>query len=313
MEDILSLLESVLGDSEKRSRGNYRFKCPLRGCTSARKRLEIQTETDEDGHNPWKCWVCLGGGHTIRSLFRQANVDPRYYQRLNAIVNISSTSTYRPDDIITLPTEYKTFDNLKTTDFVGRRCLAYLRKKRGLSTELISKFQIGYCDSGKYTNRIIIPSFDAAGYLNYFAARSIIEDEEQRYLFPEIKRGEIIPFELYINWNAPIILCEGPFDVFGILRNAIPLLEKGITQKLLSKILGSEVDKIYIVLDKDGMKEALDHAGMLLSNGKTVYLVELDQKDPGEMGFTAFTQFIQKATALTPESLFMKKMFFKLS
>jgi hypothetical protein len=311
MEDLLTLLESALGQSEKRSRGNYRFKCPIPGCTSVRKRLEIQTEENDEGHNPWKCWVCLNGGLTIKSLFRKAKLDSKYYYRLTKIITIKGDEAI-PDEHVALPEAFKTFTGLKKSDFVGRQALSYLRK-RGFTDELILKYQLGYCESGPYSSRIIFPSFDSDGHLNYFAARTIIEDEEQRYVYPKAHRGDAIPFELYINWNAPIILCEGFFDAATIKRNVIPLLEKGITQALLSKILGSDVKKIYIVLDKDAMREALQHAEMLLSNGKTIYLVDLDDKDPAEMGFESFTNLIQQATTLTPELLFMKQMEFKLS
>ncbi len=37
-----------------------------------------------------------------------------------------------------------------------------------------------------------------------------------------------IPFEIFINWNSPIIRCEGMFDAISIKRNAIPLLGKNI-------------------------------------------------------------------------------------
>lgn len=314
MEDLLSLLEVVLGESEKKSHGNYRFHCPLPNCTSIRKRLEIQTETDAEGHNPWKCWVCNGKGASIRSLFKQGKVDPQYYSRLKAIIPdyYTGVSVVEQEEIIALPDEFRLLQDVRKSDMIGRQALAYV-KRRGISPEEIIKYQLGYCDKGQYRSRIIIPSFDANGTLNYFTGRSFIEDEERRYSQPSIKRGDIIPFEFYVNWNAPIILCEGFFDAIAIRRNAIPLLEKGITQCLLTKILGSSVEKIYIVLDKDGMKEALEHADMLLANGKKVYLVELDKKDPGGMGFDEFTTMIQKAKSLDPGTLFMKKMSFKLS
>lgn len=315
MEDILSLLETVLGQSEKKSHGNYRFQCPLPGCSSVRKRLEIQTETTSIGQNPWKCWVCNKGGLTIKSLFNQAKTESQYHIRLKRIIPITysgPSSIEQVEEIIVLPDEYKLLNNIQAADMIGRQALAYV-KRRGISQEEIIKYQLGYCDSGRYRSRVIIPSFDQNGVLNYFSGRSFIEDEEKKYDQPSISRSNIIPFELYINWNAPIILCEGFFDAIAIRRNAIPLLEKGITPALLTKILGSFVEKIYIVLDKDGMREALDHADMLLANGKKVYLVELDKKDPGEMGFSEFTNLVQKAKAINSGSLFMKKMSFKLS
>lgn len=313
MEDILTLLEIVLGQSEKKSHGNYRFQCPLPGCSSVRKRLEIQTETTS-GQNPWKCWVCNKGGLTIKSLFNQSKVEPQYFTRLKQIIPVtySGPSSVEQIEEITLPSEYRLLQNIQSTDMIGRQAMAYV-KRRGFSQEEIIKYQLGYCDSGRYRSRVIIPSFDQNGVLNYFSGRSFIEDEEKKYDQPSVSRGNIIPFEFYINWNAPIILCEGFFDAIAIRRNAIPLLEKGITSALLSKILGSFVDKIYIVLDKDGMREALNHADMLLANGKKVYLVELDKKDPGAMGFSEFTTLVQKAKSLNSGSLFMKKMSFKLS
>ena len=290
MDDLLSLLETVLGDSEKKSHGNYRFHCPLPNCSSVRKRLEVQTETNSNGCNPdGGCWVCNGKGTTIRSLFKQASVDAKYFTRLKTIVpDKAYGSTTEIIEVITLPDEYKSLQDVKKTDMAGRHALVYLLKKRGITMEEIIKYQLGYCERGRYASRIIIPSFDQNGTLNYFTGRSWIEDEEKRYDQPYGSRGGIIPFELYINWSAPIILCEGFLDAIAIRRNAIPLLEKGITPALLTKILGSFVEKIYIVLDRDGLKESLDHANMLMSNGKRVYLVELQEKDPSKMGFCEF-------------------------
>jgi hypothetical protein len=40
----------------------------------------------------------------------------------------------------------------------------------------------------------------------------------------------IIGFENMINWNVPIVLCEGAFDAIAIKRNAIPLFGKNISK-----------------------------------------------------------------------------------
>jgi hypothetical protein len=81
---------------------------------------------------------------------------------------------------------------------------------------------------------IIIPSYDANGKLNYFTARSFEKDPYTKYRNPETSR-DIIPFELFINWDLPIILCEGPFDAMAIKRNAIPLFGKNIQSILNEK------------------------------------------------------------------------------
>ena len=122
---------------------------------------------------------------------------------------------------------------------------------------------------------IIIPSYDKDGTLNYFTGRSFEQDPFIKYRNPECSR-DIIPFELFINWDSPLVLCEGPFDAMAIKRNAIPLLGKNIQSNLLKRIVQSTVKKIYIALDTDAIKQALKHCEYLLNQGKEVYLVELD-------------------------------------
>ena len=116
------------------------------------------------------------------------------------------------------------------------------------------------------------------------------------------------PFGFYINWNSPLILCEGVFDMIAIKRNVIPLLGKNIPKELMKKIVMSSIQKIYIALDKDAMKQALGFCEELINQGKKVYLVELTDKDPGEIGFENFTNIIQQTQKLTFSKLFEKKL-----
>ena len=102
---------------------------------------------------------------------------------------------------------------------------------------------------------VIIPSYDKDGTLNYFTGRSFEQDPFIKYRNPECSR-DIIPFELFINWDSPLVLCEGPFDAMAIKRNAIPLLGKNIQSNLLKRIVQSTVKKIYIALDTDAIKQS---------------------------------------------------------
>jgi len=47
---------------------------------------------------------------------------------------------------------------------------------------------------------------------------------------------------------------------------------------------------------------------MLLNEGKEVYLVELKEKDPSDMGFENFTKLIQTVSPLTSYKLMEKKL-----
>ncbi len=114
---------------------------------------------------------------------------------------------------------------------------------------------------------------------------------------------------MFVNWNLPIILCEGPFDAIAIKRNAVPLFGKNIQSNLMKKLVESKIQKIYIALDNDAIKQALDFCEQLINIGKEVYLVEMQGKDPSEMGFENFTKLVQTVSPLTQYSLMEKKLY----
>jgi hypothetical protein len=130
-----------------------------------------------------------------------------------------------------------------------------------------------------------------------------------KYKNPPMSK-DMVPFELFINWSSPLVLCEGPFDALAIKRNAIPLLGKHIQRELMKKIVTSEVKKIYIALDKDAQKDAVKFCEYLMNEGKEVYLVDLEDKDPSEMGFEAITNLIQNTQPLNEYDLMAKKLQF---
>ena len=308
---LLVLLESVLGASHKTSRGNHAFKCPF--CQHHKNKLEINVVTNEKSENPWHCWVCEAKGKTIRSLFKSIKVPPTKTAELNMIVVPGNKVTKQHIDALTLPKEFTSLSNINTvnTDKItlieAKHAVKFL-KKRGLTGEDIIKYNIGFCADGPYKNRIIIPSYDENGSLNYFIARDYTNQQSQKYKNPPTDAKSAIGLELYINWNAPIILLEGMFDALTVKRNVIPLFGKIIHEKLMTKLVRSTVNRIYIALDPDAIKNALKHAEMLMSYGKEVYLVELDGKDANEIGFERFLNTIEQSQPLTFHSLLTKKI-----
>jgi DNA primase len=305
---LLVLLESVLGASHKTSRGNHAFKCPF--CQHHKNKLEINVVTNEKSENPWHCWVCEAKGKTIRSLFKSIKVPANKVAELNMIVVPGKKEFKQHLDVISLPKEFISLINIdkldKVTSLEARRALRFL-KKRGITQEDIVKYNIGFCYDGPYKNRVIIPSYDETGSVNYFIARAFI-DEMTKYKNPPTDAKLAIGLELFINWDAPIILLEGMFDALTVKRNVIPLFGKIIHEKLLAKLVRSTVNRIYIALDPDAIKNALKHAEMLMSYGKEVYLVELDGKDANEIGFERFLNTIEQSQPLTFQSLLTKKL-----
>ena len=303
-ELLVNLVNGVLGTGKRTARGNQSYTCPF--CHHHKPKLEVNFTENKEGINQWACWACGKKGKTIRSLFKQVEVDSSYFHELSKLVkNVSRDDIGEiKHSILELPKEFKTFLNNK--DIISKHALSYL-KDRDITKQDILKYNIGYCDSGQYAKMIVIPSYDANGKLNYYTARSFEKDPYTKYRNPETSR-DIIPFELFINWDLPIILCEGPFDAMAIKRNAVPLFGKNIQSSLMKKLVESKVQKIYIALDNDAVKQALKFCEQLLDVGKEIYLVELQGKDPSEMGFEHFTKLIQNTQPLTQYKLMEKKL-----
>ena len=304
-QPLIALANSVLGTGKQTARGNFAYHCPF--CNHHKPKLEVNFTENKKGENPWHCWVCDKRGKRLSQIFKQVNASPKAMEELRAIVKTETADKeIAVAEILNLPKEFKTFKDISSTNIMGRHALAYL-KSRNISEEDILKYNIGYCEYGQYAKMIIIPSYDATGRLNYFTARSFEKEPYIKYPNPEVSR-DIIPFELFINWDLPIILCEGPFDAIAIKRNAIPLFGKNLQPSLMKKIVTSKVQKIYVALDNDAIKKALEFCELLLNEGKEVYLVELKGKDPSEMGFEHFTKLIQTTTPLTSYKLMEKKL-----
>jgi DNA primase len=303
-ELLVNLVNSVLGAGKRTARGNQSYTCPF--CHHHKPKLEVNFTENSEGINQWACWACSKKGKSIKSLFKQIQVDASYFQELSKLVkNVSLHNIGEvKHNILELPKEFKTFTN--NQDIIARHALAYLQK-RNISKQDIFKYNIGYCTSGQYAKMIVIPSYDSTGKLNYFTARSFEPNPYTKYRNPETSR-DIIPLELFINWDLPIILCEGPFDAMAIKRNVVPLFGKNIQPSLMKKLVESKVQKIYIALDKDALNQALRFCEQLIDVGKEVYLVELQGKDPSELGFENFTKLIQTVSPLTQYKLMEKKL-----
>jgi DNA primase len=300
---LISLLESVLGKSKPTSKGNHSFHCPF--CNHQKPKLEINILTNEKKENPWHCWVCNTKGKTVHSLFKALKVDRSKSEQLDVII----IPTKRQEiiyDQISLPKEFKSLNNLsglsKIEQIYAKQALHFLHK-RNITDNHIKKYNIGFCADGDYSNRVIIPSYDADGRLNYFIARSFEQEASRKYKNPSVQNKNIIGLEYFVNWEAPIVLVEGIFDALTIQRNVIPLFGKVLSEALMKKLVLSDTEKVYVALDKDAQREALQHCQTLMNYGKEVYLVEMDGKDANEIGFKNFLNIIENTYPLTFEKI----------
>lgn len=297
---LVGALENVLGKSKRTAKGNRSFHCPF--CQHRKPKLEIKVVDSPDGSNPWQCWVCGTKGRTIRSLLKHLNLTRAEAESILQYVKRGEEQEESTKKIVRLPEEFESLELAPHSSVYANRVRKYLYA-RGLTDIDFVRYGIGYCMSGKYADRVIIPSYDENNILNYFVARSLESKPYLKYINPDVNKSDIIVFENLVNWDEPIILCEGVFDAMAIRRNAIPLLGQNISQALMKKIITSSCPDIYITLDRDAVKRALKHCETFLNMGKRVFFIEPSEKDPSEEGFRKFTEQVQQAKELTFSSL----------
>jgi len=300
---LLGSVENLLGKSHKRARENYAFHCPF--CNHRKPKLEINMHTNEEGKNYWECWVCQSRGTTIRSLLKQLKTPRDQAADILKYLPKGTYVEYKGLEAVTLPEEFQPLYGASTTSVIANKVRKYLYE-RGLTDNDFIKYDIGYCTDGDFGGRIIIPSYSTSGQLNYYVGRSH-DGNYFKYKNPEASK-DIIFFENLINWTQPIILCEGAFDAIAIRRNAIPILGKAISEALYKKIISSPLEDVYIALDLDAKITALKIAEQLLNQGKRIFIINLQSKDPSEMGFEAFTKLVQIAEELDFSSLILHKL-----
>ena len=271
------------------------FSCP--SCRHHKRKLSVNINK-----NAFKCWVCSYRGRNIRRLVR----------RYGTFTQLQKWATYsdrieieRFEELFSLekPREHKTILNLPDeftslcSDKVpatGQYAYHYLRK-RGLTDADIVRWKIGYCFSGEYRNRVIIPSFDDDGDVNFFIARSYSGDS-YKYKNPRASKN-IVFNELFIDWNEDLTIVEGVFDAV-VAGNAAPILGSTLQKdaRLIQKIVYNDTP-VYVALDPDAQKKENKLIQTLLKYDIELYKIDVNgYEDVGSMPREVFLERKQNAS-----------------
>lgn len=273
-------MESILGPSKPSSSDERLFHCPF--CHHSKPKLSINFGKK---HGMWKCWVCDESGRRISTLLYRLGYSKKEIKDILQDYTFQEVNVIEDKEtVIRLPKEYIPLWKETTLDksWDRKAALRYL-KNRGVRMLDIYRYQIGWCPTGKYENRIIIPSHDKDNKLNFFTARAFY-DAELPYLNPIASRNVIL-FENMINWNYPVVIVEGIFDAITVRRNVIPLFGKVMSEKLKQGMIENRPPMVYVMLDDDAMEQACGIEKYLKFSNLNVKLVRLSKKDPADMGY----------------------------
>ena len=302
MIEQLKILRNILGDSYK-SGNETLFHCPY--CNHHKKKLSINIDK-----NAYQCWICGQGGKDIYRVVRRFG-NYKQKERWRDIMDVAPELTrfganmfnaIKGEDseeiqVVPLPEGFKSLSE-RSRGLPYRQASSYLTK-RGITKQDALWWRMGYCATGEYKNRIIVPSFDVFGNINYFVARSF-DGHPRRYLNPPVSRN-IIFNELMINFDKEVVIVEGVFDAIKAGKNAIPILGSMLTEKgkLFKRIVENDTP-VILALDSDAKKKSQRIKKLFLKYGIEVREVNVQgYEDVGDMSKEEFIKILNKATFIT--------------
>lgn len=261
---VLGILHGFLGKHKMHNSdsGQISFDCPCcaenRGRNNSVGKGNLEVNYKKGIFKCWACYETYDMGGSISKLIRKYGTKNDYQE----YIILNPTYKYNQDgeeveeeEIIEYPEGFTFLDGCDPSTYRYNQVMEYLTK-RNITSDLIKKYNIGFTTIGKYANRIIIPSYDKNGNLNYFVGRSFVSWVKQKYKNPKSKKETIIFNENKINWESTIYLTEGVFDGM-VTPNTVILLGKVLSDEMFHTLQTKAKGLVVIALDGDAYDDAI--------------------------------------------------------
>lgn len=301
-----NILFNVLGNYKKLS-NELLFYCPE--CNHHKPKLSINLDK-----NAFKCWVCDYRGRNIRRIVRRCGnfSQLKKWDQITNRINYDSFENLFDEkeekeqpQKLNLPEEFFSL-TAKHKSRAAHRAYKYLRD-RNLTDEDILRWKIGYCLDGEYRNRVIIPSFDDDGDVNYFVGRSFSGDS-YKYKNPRASKNVVFN-ELFVDWDSDLILVEGVFDAI-VAGNSVPVLGSTVRfdSRLIKKIVYNDTP-VYLAFDEDAQKKENKVIAMLSKFDIELYKIDTSgYEDVGSMSKKVFEGRKNNASFIDQENYLLLNM-----
>jgi len=246
-EVIVDIIRDIFGKEKHyyQSKGQVSVNCPY--CDDGKNKGNLEINIYD---HVYKCWSCSETSGTHGVLGKLIDIFGTKDQK-------KTYEMFRPEEHkqrereynkIHLPKEFISFKDINPNYPPHKQALNYVRS-RGITDDIVEKYNMGFAVDGEYSGRIIVPSYNLEDELNYFVSRAWF-NTKTKYKNPEAEKQKIIFNERLIDWTKPIYICEGVFD--GMFTpNPVILLGKIIYDLLFETIYTKAESDIIICLDED--------------------------------------------------------------
>ena len=276
---IIDWLEANIDDNLKFT-GNGKethFNCPI--CGESRHRMFVNLESG--------LVYCHNCGYKSNIVGLIQWVEGISFTRANAIFNDIKGSFVLPETIskdlvsnmftrdfrkdlkkraIPLPEEYVPLDP-EHTNIRTKAAIKYLHSRKVTDKQIV-QHKMGFCMSGEYKNRVIIPIMEN-DELRFWVARAISSDVKMKEKSPSDEDYQISKSEVIFNIDRAAreyhtcIISEGIFDGLSWGDVGVSLLGKTLYQEQLNILLDYRellTDGVYVAVDWDAKDKATEMA-----------------------------------------------------
>ncbi|MNW28283.1 DNA primase [compost metagenome] len=317
---FIDYMEQLLGPSKPNpSHTEFHWDCPF--CTDTRQRFRINTDSLK-----CFCFNCSWGGNAIGFVQRYQSL--KWHEALD-IVTFYQDFRPLPQDVfeevfdglflegidldsldpkkyIELPSDFQLLSSSASLQSKKFRDYAY---SRGLTDRQIDIHGLGWCPEGvvKVADRkvnldrhLFVQTFDEDNKPIYWMSRAIYESIKPKAFNPVGGVNTINKSDVLFNLNnakksGVVVLNEGVFDSTTVGDYGVAMFGKSLSTKQLIQLLKADLDAIYVMLDPDAWEDALKLSLLLSRHIKNVFLCNLKDGDPNEVGKAGCLRALREA------------------
>lgn len=274
---LIEFLDSRLGEHGG-SVPELMYHCPFcagrKGTVSNNRKLGVNAETGKA-----RCWRCDFRAGSADFLMRAvAKIEGErldkdmlaavaagtsdvmldsYDPRTEVVLRLYPELAVRTLTRVPLPDEFVPIEQCRKKGMLLG--VNYL-KLRGAKIEDAIKMRVGYCDTGRYANRLVFPVY-MDGVQVYHTNRQCVDLHPAKTINPKGAPGSYRAGDVLLNYDNVIgsevvAVVEGPFSCMSMVDTNVATLGKHITVRqvnLLSKLVERGTREIVVIRDPDAV------------------------------------------------------------
>lgn len=291
--DFESFLQEHGVEADATSTGELRGACPF--CWS-QSRSPFSVNADS---GLWICHHCDERGNAIALVMRLARCS---YKEAKTLLEADSHDFYSRENwelveeetvrraYVGLPDEFRLLEGDDTPTAGQSRAYAL---SRGVTEELIARYGIGYCDSGEFRQRLVVPVRDDTE-VAYFVARDITGRAALKVRYPTGAAKNEHLFNLdNVRGRHDVVVVEGVFDALMLPEMAVATCGKTMSDAQAALLLRAGVRRLLFAYDADAVQSSKAMAERFSLSFDTTVLALPAGEDPSSLGHESMLELLE--------------------